>query len=232
MGREVSIYTASITVIYCILIIWLTSPKSSIDFFKDLFGLRDMVDWVLPLVSGALAWYFSVLNVQNWFDRTFFKERKKVDNFIRKQITTPCRETSCDRAKEGILGDEEKKLMNLFYTFIPSGDSEKERSFYYWTKYWTAVNFSMISFFFTIIALIYVILSYFVNHLLIITHQAFLVILLSFFLLITAFLISKRNLIDPAEAQTIRILSDNREELKRKLPNFRTSCENCPLKSG
>jgi len=231
MKRDIKKATAFIVGAFCVLIIWLISPKWLMSFLKELPTWADVITWISPLILGALASYFIILDIHTWFDKKFFGERKKVDDFIREQITKPCKEVSCDRSKMGILNNEENKLMDLFYTFIPADDTERERAFAYWTEYFITVNLSVFSILGLIISLIYIAAFYSFNQLLKITHPAFIIIFVLAILFNIARLKTRRKLIYPAQAQTTRILSNNKSDLIRKLPDYRVDCENCPLKS-
>ena len=232
MKQDIRKATAFAIGAFFALTIWLISPKWWIDFLNILPTWADVITWISPLILGALAWYFTNLDIHNWLDKMFFGERKRVDDFIREQLTTPCRETPCNRANRGILNDERDRLMDLFYTFIPADDTERERAFDYWTEYFITVNLSAFSICALIIALIYIAVIYFSNHLLKVTHVAFIVIAALALLCNLARLTRRRRLIHPAQAQTMEILSDNNKgDLKRKLPDYRVDCGDCPLRS-
>lgn len=231
MKQDIKKATALVIGVFCVLILWLISPKWLTNFLKSLPTWADIITWISPILLGALAYYFIILDIHNWFDKKFFKKRKKVDNFIREQITKPCREISCNRAKRGILNNEENRLMDLFYTFIPADDTERERAFAYWTEYFITVNLSVFSILVLIITLIYITVFYFFNPLPKILHPAFIIILVLGILSNLARLITRRKLIYPAQAQTTRILSDNKSDLMGRLPNYRVDCEDCPLRS-
>jgi len=211
--------------IYLVLFLLLVSPSWWSEFLSDLPGWLDMVKWVLPLVFTIIA-YFLVyfLDIHNWLDKTFFKERKRVDDYIRTQLTTPCREISCARANKGISRDEEKKLMDLFYTFIPSNDTERERAFSYWGDYFTTVNLSAISILAFIGALVAAAFDWSR-----VAHPVFIIILVFALLLNFVRIKSRKRLLYPAQAQTTRILSANSNELKVNLPKYRAQCKECPL---
>ncbi|MFQ6119267.1 MAG: hypothetical protein ACE5KE_05180 [Methanosarcinales archaeon] len=231
MKQDIKIATAFSIAVFFVLIIWLISPKWPTNFFKDLHGWVDITKWVFPLILIALTSLFIFLDTHNWFDKKIFKERKKLDDFIREKITEPCRKISCNRARKGILINEENNLMDLFYTLIPSDDTERERAFNYWTQYFITVNSIIFSFFTILIALAYITILYYSNNILKIFHPAIIFILVLTILLNLARIRMKTKLIDPAKAQTKRILSDNKNDLKRKLPNYRINCQNCPFGS-
>lgn len=231
MKQDIKKYTAFIIGVFCTLIIWLISPTWLTSFLEELPKWVNVITWLSTLILGALASYFIILDIHNWFDKKFFGERKKVDNFIRMQITKPCKEVSCDRAKMEIMKDEENKLMDLFYTFIPADGTERERAFAYWTEYFITVNLSVFSVLALIIALIYIAFFYFFNPLPKILHSPFIIIFLLAIFFNIARLFTRRKLIDPARAQTTRILSDNKSDLISRLFNYRENCRNCPLRS-
>lgn len=221
MKRKISGATALIIGVYGVLFLWWISPSWWVELLSD---LPPWIEWALPPVLGGIAYFFVILDIHNRIDNKFFKERKKVDNYIRGQLTTPCKEISCARAKKGILEDEEQKLMNLFYTFIPRDDTERERAFSYWGEYFITVNLSTLSILGFIGALIAV--AFDVSR---VTHPAFFIILAFAPIFNFARTKSRKKLIYPAQAQTTRILSSNSNELKERLPKYRIQCMACPL---
>ena len=227
MKKKIKKATAFIIGVESTLILYLIYPK----WFKELINLipqwATFFVWIIPIIFTAIASYFVIFDIHNWFDKKIFKERKKVDNFIREQLTVPCREIKCDRATGGILKEEERKLMDLFYTFIPLDDTERIRAFHYWGDYFITVNLSMFSIFGFIIALIYVIILYFSQHLLKITSLSFIVLFILSLLFNLLRWKVKGKLLYPAKAQTRRILNEYKEELKDRLPNYRIGCKKC-----
>lgn len=230
MKRDIKKATAFTIGVFSMLIIWLLSPKWLMSFLEGLPTWVDVIAWIFPVICGAVASYFIILDIHNWFDKKFFRKRKQVDDFIREQITKPCKDVSCDRSKMGILNDEKNRLMDLFYTFIPADDTERERAFAYWTEYFITVNLSAFSILGVIIALIYIAVFYFFNQLSKITHPAFIIVFILAILFNIARLRTRRRLICPAQAQTRRILSNSKSDLIKKLPDYRVNCKNCPLR--
>jgi len=145
MKRNIKRATAFMIGIYLVLFLWLISPEWWVQIVEELPTWASIITWALPLILGGIAYYFVILDTHNWIDNKLFKERKKVNNYIRNQLISPCKEISCSRANNGILGSEEESLMNLFYTFIPPDDTERERAFAYWTEYFITVNLSAYS---------------------------------------------------------------------------------------
>ncbi|MBI4186327.1 MAG: hypothetical protein HY530_02330 [Chloroflexi bacterium] len=225
MKGKIAIATAIALGIYLALFIWLLSPGWLGKFLSDLPKWLDMAKWVLPPAFIVTAYFLvGFLDIHNWLEKTFFKERKKVDDYIRNWIITPCTQVSCTRGKRGILKDEERKLMNLFYTFISKGDTERERAFAYWGDYFISVNLifiSLLAFLATI-----VIVAFDLSRL---THPVPYLILILSILLILVRIKLKGRLPYPAEAQIDRILSQDYAQLRNKLPKYRTECQNCPL---
>lgn len=225
LKRKISIATAVLLGIYLVIFLWFLSPNWWVELLSDLPTLGDVIKWCLILIFSAISYLLvNLLDIHNWLDKTFFKERKKVDNYIRKRITTPCEEMACPRNAKGIQKDEEDKLMSLFYTFIPENDTERERAFAYWGEYFITVNFSFLS----ILALLATIVFVFLD-LSRITHIAPYLILTFLVIFNLSRIKLKKRLIYPAEAQTDRILSEEYSELKDKLPHYRPDCQNCPL---
>lgn len=224
MKRKIAFRTAITLGIYLVLFLWLVSPSWWVEFLSDFPTWVETIKWALPFVLGGIALFFVILDAHNWLDRTFFKERRKVDDYIRNQLTTPCRESSCVRDKRGILEDEKHKLMSLFYTFIPPNDTERERAFSYWTDYFTTVYWTA----FSILALVGALVAIAFDHSRV-THPAFFIVVALLLLLNFARIRSKKKLLHPAKAQTNRILSQDYHELKRKLPQYRINCQECPL---
>lgn len=221
MKRKISGATALIIGVYGVLFLWWVSPSWWVEFLSD---LPPWIEWALPPVLGGIAYFFVILNIHNLIDNRFFRERKKVDNYIRGQVTTPCKETSCARAKKGILEEEEQKLMRLFYTFIPPDDTDRELAFSYWGEYFITVNLSAISILGFTGALVAI--AFDVSR---VNHPAFFIILVFLLLFNFARIRSRKKLIYPAQAQTARILSQNYDDLKRRLPQYRAQCQECPL---
>jgi len=232
LQRSVKRATAAAVGFLCLLIIWLVSPQWRTDTLDALPQWGNILIWFVPLVLAALAWYFVMIDTHNLFDRMFFRQRERVDSFIRDQLTSPCRGTSCDRAKRGIPGNEERGLMNLFYTFIPADDTEREHTFAYWTEYFITVNLSVFSILGVIVASTYVAIAYYYDATVKIGHSGFIAVVLIAVLSNLARFVVKRRLMHPAEAQTKRILTDDRGELVHKLPNYRYGCGECPLGSS
>lgn len=220
MKRKIRGATGPIIGVYVVLFLWLVSPSWWVGFLSE---PPPWVEWV-PLVLGGIGYFLVILDIHNWIDSKFFKERRKVDNYIRDQLTTPCREMPCARAKRGILEDEEQKLMSLFYTFIPADDTERERAFSYWGDYFITVNLSAISILGFIGALIAI--AFDVSR---VTHPAFFIILALTPLFNFARIKTRKKLLYPAQAQTNRILSENCGVLKIRLPEYRSQCQKCPL---
>lgn len=227
LKKKISLATAFTLGIYLVLFLWLVSPSWWVEFLSDLPTWQNTIKWILPFALSGLAYFLvNLLDIHNWLDKTFFKERRKVDEYVQNRITTPCRGTSCTRSKKGILKDEEPKLMSLFYTFIPASDTERERAFAYWGEYFIAVNLSFISILAFLAAVVVVALDFSR-----VTHLAPYLILGSLILFNLVRTRLKKRLLYPAEAQADRILSQDYYELKRKLPQYRIKCQNCPLLS-
>lgn len=226
MKRRISGATAFIIGIYIVLFLWLVSPSWWLELLSELPTWIGVIMQAFPLVLGGIAYFFVILDIHNQIDNRFFKERKKVDDYIRNQLTTPCREISCDRANRGILKDEEQKLMNLFYTFIPSDDTDRERAFSYWGEYFITVNLSAISILGFVGALIS--LAFDLSR---VVNPAFIIILVFSFLFNWVRTRSRKKLIYPAQAQTARILSAKHDQLRKMLPQpqYRSQCGECPL---
>lgn len=225
LKRKIAIATAVTLGIYLTLFLLLVSPGWWVEFLSDLPNWVDIIKWVIPLVFTVIAYFLvNFLDIHNWLDKTFFKERKKVDDYIRTQLTTPCREISCGRANRGVLRVEEQRLMNLFYTFIPADNTERERAFSYWGEYFIAVNLSTISILGFIGALVAIAFDSSRA-----THYAFIIILVFALLLNFARIKNRKKLLRPAQAQTTKIINDNSNELKANLHKCRTQCEECPL---
>lgn len=225
LKKKIARATAVTLGIYLALFLWLVSPSWWVELLSELPDWLNTIKWVIPLGFAVIAYFLvNLLDIHNWLDKTFFKERKKVDDYIRAQLTSPCMEISCDRANKGILRGEEKGLMDLFYTFIPPNDTERERAFTYWGEYFITVNLSFISIVGFIGALVAIAFDSSK-----VTHPAF--IILVFALVLNLVLIKvRKKLLYPARAQTTRILSQNYDELKRNLPQYRAQCQECPLK--
>jgi len=221
MKRKISGATALIIGVYGVLFLWWVSPSWWVELLSD---LPRWIEWTLPPVLGGIAYFFVILNIHNRIDNKFFRERKRVDDYIRGQLTTPCKETLCARAKKGILEKEEQKLMDLFYTFIPPDDTDRERAFSYWGEYFITVNLSATSILGFTGALVAI--AFDVSR---VTHPAFFMILAFAPLFNFARIKSRKKLAYPAQAQTARILSLNSSELKERLPKYRIQCRACPL---
>lgn len=226
MKRKISGATALAIGVYIVLFLWLLSPGWWVELLSDLppwleLGIKYASP---PVVLGGIAYFFVILNIHNRIDNKFFGERKKVDDYIRGQLTTPCNKTQCARAEKGILEKEEQKLMNLFYTFIPPDDTWRELAFSYWGDYFITVNLSAISILGFTGALVAIALD--TSR---VTHPAFLIILAFAPLFNFARVKSRKKLAYPAQAQTTRILSSNLSELKERLPKYRIQCGACPL---
>lgn len=225
LKSKIFIATAFTLGIYSVLFLWLLSPSWWVELLSDLPTWLETIKWVLPFVFSGIAYFLvNLLDIHNWLDKTFFKERRKVDEYIRNQITSPCKETTCTRSKKGILKNEERKLMSLFYTFIPEGDTERERAFAYWGEYFITVNLSFISILAFFAAVVAVALDF--SRAIHIAPYLILVFLILFNLVRVKL---KKRLLYPAEAQTARILSSNSSELKERLPKYRIQCRACPL---
>lgn len=225
LKKRIAVATAVTLGIYLVLFLLLVSPSWWVEFLSGLPIWLDIIKWVIPLVFTVIAYFLvNLLDIHNWLDKTIFKERKKVDDYIRSQLTTPCREISCGRADRGVLRDEEQKLMDLFYTFIPSDDTDRERAFSYWGEYFITVNLSAISILGFIGALVAIAFDSSRA-----THPTFIIILAFAPLLNLVRIKSRKKLLYPARAQTTRIISANSNELKTNLPNYRTECKVCPL---
>jgi len=226
MKRRISGATALAIGIYLVLFLWLVSPSWWVELLSDLPSWLELVIKIVspPALFGGIAYFLVILNIHNYLDNKFFGERKKVDGYIRDQLTTPCKKTPCARAERGILREEEQKLMNLFYTFIPPDDTERERAFSYWGDYFITVNLSAIS----ILGLagVLVTIAFDISR---VTHPAFFIILASIPILNFARIKSRKKLVYPAQAQTTRILSLNSSELRERLPKYRIQCRACPL---
>ena len=227
MKKKIKYATAFTIGIHCTLLFYLVYPKWVSELIRHIPGWATFLVGIIPLVFTAIASYFVIFDVHNWFDRKIFKERERVDNFIREQLTTPCRKINCNRDREGILREEENNLMNLFYTFIPPDDTERIRAFHYWADYFITVNLSMFSFFSIFITLTYINMYFFSQRSLKITHPSFIIMLILLLLFNAARWKVKRRLLSPAEAQTRRILTNNMNDLKNKLPKYRIGCQKC-----
>lgn len=224
MKRKISGATAFTIGVYIVLFLWLASPSWWMELLSELPTWVETIKWAFPLVLGGIAYFFVILDIHNRIDNKFFKERKKVNDYIRNQLTTPCKGISCKRANRGMLENEEQKLMDLFYTFVPPDDTERERAFSYWGEYFIMVNLSFISILGFIGALISVVFD-----LSRVAHPAFFIILAFLLLFNFVRLRNRKKLIYPAQAQTTRILSANLNQLKKMLPKYRSQCQECPL---
>lgn len=229
MKRKIAIATAFTLGIYLVIFLWWVSPNWWVEFLSNLPTWVDTIKWVLPytVLIGIAYFLVNLLDIHNWLDKTLFKQRRKVDAYIRNQITTPCRKISCARSERGILKDEERKLMNLFYTFIPPNNTERERAFAYWGEYFITVNLSFISILAFLATIIVVALNFSR-----VTHVAPYLILVSLILFNLARIKLRERLLFPAEAQTDRILSEDYDKLKMKLPQNRVQCQACPYSSS
>jgi hypothetical protein len=141
----------------------------------------------------------------------------------------------CSRAiQKGILNEEESGLMNLFYSFIPTDDTERERSFSYFTEYFIFVNLSLLSWIGFAGAIGAALLSQLTR---LDEFAAFLTAIVLPILLNGMRCRVKRKLLYPTQAQTQRILAQKEHELKKILPSYRIYEDNvhclqsgkCPL---
>ena len=224
MKRKI-VYSTAITLgIFIALFLWFISPSWWVQFLSTLPNWIEAAKWLLPLALGSVAYFLVLLNVHNRLDSIIFKERIKVDDYIRGELTSLCSNTSCGRGQRGITEDEKGKLMNLFYTFIPPGDTERERAFSYWGDYFTTLYWAVIS----ILALggTIVVIGLDTSK---VSHPVFTIVLVLALFLNLARFVSKRRLISPAQAQTQRIISQDYNKLMELLPQYRTGCEECPL---
>ncbi len=230
MKNKIKKATAFIIGVYFILLIYLIFPKWLSIFIIDIHSKATLIIWIVPLALIAFASYFIIFDIHNWFDKKIFKERQRINNFIREQLTKPCKDQKCKIADRGILKDEESKLMDLFYTFIPDNDTERHRAFQYWGDYFVSTNLSVFSTIGFIIALIYVIIICVTQHLCKFLHLSF---ILSLILPVPFYVLhykTKKRLIYPANAQTKRILTQDKQTLKKRLPDYRIGCRKyCPL---
>ncbi len=224
MKRKISGATAFTIGVYIVLFLWLVYPIWWMEFLGKLPTWVEMIKWAFPLVLGSIAYFFVILDIHNWIDNKFYKERKKVNDYIRSQLIIPCTETPCAKAKEGVLGEEKQKLIGLFYTFIPKDDTWRELAFSYWGEYFIMVNLSFISILGFVGALISLPFDLSRG-----AHPAFLIILAFLLLFNFARIRTRKKLLYPAQAQTTRILSASLDQLKKMLPKYRSQCRECPL---
>lgn len=229
MKLKVKIATAAALALYVTMFLYLISP----DWVLANITLLRVLGWTAAI---AIAGYAAIGNLHNWLDRNWFYERERVDVFIRERLTNPCTDTLCPRAvKSGILDAERTALINLFYTFIPHEDTERERAFSYFGDYFTTVNLTAISLLGMIGAAVFAVIVPLER-----TEQRLMFGVLA--LLCPALFsglrfLTKRRLSLPAEAQTSRILAIDLEPLKERLPHYRVydanlSCKDsgrCPL---
>jgi hypothetical protein len=227
MKFQIKIGTAVAIVTYLTAFLYLVSPDLVV---SNLSTLR-IVGWV---IAGALATYFSLGDLHNWIDKKFFHERLKVDTYIKQEIVKPCLR-GCSRAAQGIIPAEMGGLTDLFFTFIPADDTERERAFSYFTEYFITVNLTALSGIGFVLAIV---LAVFVPSW---TTEQY--VILSLLLLIFPFIFNylrmrvRRKLILPTKAQISRIQSRNGNELVSLLPSYRfyeqsTLCKDsqkCPL---
>lgn len=210
---QVKIGTAGPLVLYTTLLAYLLSPDwvlANITVFRAII-------WAAAI---AFAGFLVIGNVHNLVDRLCFGEREKVDDYIRTRLTQPCKEALCPRAvKDGILDGERQPLMDLFYTFIPPDDTERERAFSYFRDYFVTVNLSILSILGSVGAVVMVAITPLVRR-----DQRLIFVAIA--LLLPALsnglrLLTKRRLSLPAQAQTTRILADHLDLLKQRLPHYR-----------
>lgn len=213
MKLKIKIGTAAAIVSYFTMFLYLISPE----WVLDNISLIRAVGWVLAI---AMASYLVIGDIHNWLDKNCFFEREGVDAYIRAQLTKPCREILCPRAvKAGILDREKRNILNLFYTFIPADNTERERAFSYFTDYFITVNLSALSVLGGIGAIIICIFTSLPR-----PDQRIVFGALSLLLPILFNLLryrTRRKLCYPAEAQTARILNDDLSKLKESLPGYR-----------
>lgn len=229
---KIKIATASGLVLYATLFAYLLSPE----WVLANFTLLRVVIWALAI---AFAGYLAIGNLHNWLDKTFFHEREKVDQDIRDRLTKPYRDVLCQRAvSNGIVASERSSLMNLFYTFVLADDTERERAFSYFADYFISVNLSLMSIVGAVGAICVaaiIPLERLDRRLVFIIVTIVLPFILNFLRTVT-----RRRLLLPGKAQTARILSDEVETLKARLPNYRvyresescTESGRCPLVAG
>ncbi len=220
LKKRVRTVTAVALAAYALMFAFLLSPQ----FFYGL-TLNDFQQYqaLLPFVGAlatAIAGYLVMANAHNWLDRNFFKQREAVDSLIMERITGPCNDSLCPRAVgEGILDAEKSTLLDLFYTFIPADDTERERSFSYFTDYFTLVNLSAISIVGMVLAIIIAAAFPLVD-----TGQRLAFLVLALIAPGSANLLRSsvaRKLKYPTRAQTRRILARNRSQLENSLPSYR-----------
>jgi hypothetical protein len=235
MKKQIRTATAFGLAVYLLAFLYLLIPQWIIDNLDKARGWLS----ILSIAVLGLASYFVMGNLHGFFDNRFFRGRELVNACIREELTKPCREVMCERAvKRGILDKEKDDIINLFYTFVQPDDTERERSFSYFTQYYIAINLGVLS----LLGLVGAVVT------------ASLVPLLRWdqrlvFLLLALVLpvimnglryTSRRRLIAPTKAQTMRILVDHSDDLKTKLPAYRAydsnvSCRDsgqCPFLTG
>jgi hypothetical protein len=235
MKKDITQATAFGVALYVVIVAYMADPYVFFNLGENVANWTGLIPVVFAILI-AVAAFLVMGDVHNWIDKTFFGEREKVNAYIRKQLTDPCTSAQCSRAiQKGILNEENNALVNLFYTFIEPDDTERERSFSYFTEYFIFVNLSMISFIGAAITLGIAISSQFagLNKIL-----AFVVAFALLPILLNGMRCRiKRKLLYPTEAQTQRILTQDESELKKRLPSYRiygnnVSCSKsgkCPL---
>src|SRR5829696_8429278 len=140
MKKQIRSATAFGLAIYLFAFMYLLFPQWVLDNLDKGRG------WLSAgvIVALGVASYLVMGDLHSFFDRWIFKGREKVNARIDEDLTKPCRDVLCERAvKRGIL--EHDSIGNLFYTFIEPDETERERSFSYFTRYYSAVNLSALS---------------------------------------------------------------------------------------
>ncbi|MHA1338121.1 MAG: hypothetical protein ACTSPW_20700 [Promethearchaeota archaeon] len=231
MKTKIKGATAAIIGSCCYLLIILIYPKL-LQYITNLFsGQIQLLIWISTGIIFIVASFFILADIHNLFDRIIFKQRQKIDNFIINQLIIPCNQINCNKAKKKEIKDEKHNLMNLFYTFIPNNDTERYRAFNYWGDYFITVNAAVFYTITLIISLIYIAIQYYFNKTLKSKYITVILILIGLSMISNILRqLTKKKLIYPTQAQIKRILTQDRNRLEKRLPQYRSNCQDdCPL---
>jgi hypothetical protein len=230
MKKDIRNATAFSVGLYILLIVLVGNPYVFFDLGRDVSNWSGLLT-IVSIPAIAIAAFFVMGDMHNWIDRTFFHEREKVNTYITDRLCTPCVSVQCLRAtQKGILNEEKSSLINLFYRFIPTDDTERERSFSYFTDYYILVNLNFLSWIGFAGGIGAAVISQLTR---LDELVAFLAAVVLPILLEGMRRRTKRKLLYPTEAQTQRILIQNGQELRTMLPSYRTYEDNVQcLKSG
>jgi|GEM_PF-3316605 len=203
------------------------------DFYRFLEKVLTgkIFEWILfkRLEKVFIGRIFVGIFKRLWIFKKCFKYTSfSISEYIVENLTTPCEKCIFDHKEDGKLKQEDfSRVMSLFYKFIPPDHTERERSFAYFTDYYIAINYFVISASFLILSGIVIKRRLeTINPMTLKTANPVALLILIVYLVIFLFSLGlcrrySGKLIYPTKSQIQEILTTKRDELISLLPRYR-----------